>query len=276
MVEKGTNGNVKVQIYPNNQLGAEIEYCEGVMLGTIEMAMSGNMWEQYVSIFKVNQLPYMFVNYDHANAVLNGPIGAEINKSLEAKGVKVLASFPNGFRVISNNKRAINSIEDARGVKLRVFEGEVIIKEIKALGFSPVVMPISEVFTAIQQGVVDGQDNPLATSYYSGFYEIQKHVAITNHMYSPGYIVINKKTWDRLSTAEQKLVQKAADETAADILTAVRSQDDEIIKDITSKGVKVTHPNLKPFIERVQPIIDEYIKEYPIIKRIQELGEKYL
>ena len=276
MVEKGTNGNVKVQIYPNNQLGAEIEYCEGVMLGTIEMAMSGNMWEQYVSIFKVNQLPYMFVNYDHANAVLNGPIGAEINKSLEAKGVKVLASFPNGFRVISNNKRAINSIEDARGIKLRVFEGEVIIKEIKALGFSPVVMPISEVFTAIQQGVVDGQDNPLATSYYSGFYEIQKHVAITNHMYSPGYIVINKKTWDRLSTAEQKLVQKAADETAADILTAVRSQDDEIIKDITSKGVKVTHPNLKPFIERVQPIIDEYIKEYPIIKRIQELGEKYL
>lgn len=276
MVEEGTNGEIKVQIYPNNQLGAEVEFCEGVKLGTIEMAMSGNMWENYVPIFKVNQLPYMFVNYDHANAVLNGPIGEKIYSHLEKIGVKVLASFPNGFRVVSNNKKPIRSIEDCKGIKLRVFQGEVIIKEMKALGFDTVVMPFSEIFTALQQGVVDGQDNPLATAYYAGWYDVQKYVAITNHMYSPGYIVINKRVWDKLSVEQQDLLKEAARVTAEKILDAVRSQTDEIVKEITGKGVIVTHPDLKPFIEKVQPIINEYREKYPIIDEIQELGKEYL
>lgn len=141
-------------------------------------------------------------------------------------------------------------------------------------------MPISEVYTALQQGVVDGQDNPLSTSYYAGWYDIQKYVAITNHMYSPGYLVINKRVWERLPKATQGIVKKAALSTAAAILKAIKEQQEQIIKEITAKGVIVTYPDLKPFIERVKPINDEFLKERPELKGIfndiNKLGQKYL
>jgi tripartite ATP-independent transporter DctP family solute receptor len=280
MVEKETNGEVKVEIYPNNQLGNEQEFVEGVQLGTVEMAMTGNLWENTVPQFRLMQMPYMFVNYEHANAVLNGPIGEKIYKYLEPLKVKVLASFPNGFRVVSNNKKAIKSIEDTKGIKLRVFEGKTIIAEMQALGFSTVVMPFSEIFTALQQGVVDGQDNPLSTAYYAGWYDVQKYVAITNHMYSPGYIVINDGVWNKLSENAQKVVKEASVVTANEIMDSVKKQQDEIIKNITEKGVEVTYPDLKPFIEKVRPIVDEYIKERPELKdianEIQALSKDYL
>jgi len=244
------------------------------------MGATGNMWENTIPQFRLMQMPYMFVNYDHADEVLNGPIGQKIYKYLEKLNVKVLASFPNGFRVVSNNKRAINSIEDTKGIKLRVFEGKTIIAEMRALGFDTVVMPLSEVFTALQQNVVDGQDNPLSTSYYAGMYEVQKYVAITNHMYSPGYIVINNDVYNKLSDNAKKVLEKVARETTTEIVNAVKKEQDDIIKDITSKGVTVTKPDLKPFIEKVKPILDEYIKEQPelkdIIDEINKAGEKYM
>ncbi|WHH58218.1 TRAP transporter substrate-binding protein [Petroclostridium sp. X23] len=279
-VEKETNGEVKVEVYPNNQLGNEQEYIEGIQLGTVEMGATGNMWENTIPQFRLMQMPYMFVNYDHADAVLNGPIGEKIFNYLEKLNVKVLASFPNGFRVVSNNKKPINSIEDTKGIKLRVFEGKTIIAEMKALGFDTVVMPLSEVFTALQQKVVDGQDNPLSTSYYAGMYEVQKYVAITNHMYSPGYIVINNDIYNKLSDNAQKVLTEAAHETTTAILNAVKKQQDDIIKDITGKGVEVTYPDLKPFIEKVEPIVAEYVKEQPemkdIVDEINKLGQEYL
>gem|GEM_PF-175457 len=280
MVEEKTYGEVKVEIYPNNQLGNEQEFVEGVQLGTVEMAMTGNLWENTIPQFRLMQMPYMFVNYEHANAVLNGPIGEIIYKYLEPLKVKVLASFPNGFRVVSNNKKSIKSIDDAKGIKLRVFEGKTIIAEMQALGFSTVVMPISEVFTALQQGVVDGQDNPLATAFFAGWYDVQKYVAITNHMYSPGYIVINDGVWNKLSVNAQKAIEEASDVTAKEIMDSVKKQQDEIVKTITEKGVEVTYPDLKPFIERVKPIVDEYIKECPelkeIVEEIQSSSKDYL
>lgn len=280
VVEKETKQKVKVELYPNNQLGNEQECIEGIQLGTIEMGATGNMWENSVPQFRLMQMPYIFVNYDHANEVLNGAVGQKIFKYLEPLNAVVLSSFPNGFRTVSNNKRAINSIDDIKGIKLRVFQGKTIIEEARILGFDTVVMPISEVYTALQQGVVDGQDNPLSTSYYAGWYDIQKYVAITNHMYSPGYLVINKKVWDKLPKATQSIIKKAALTTATTILKATKEQQDQIIKDITAKGVKVTYPELKPFIQKVKPINDEYLKEYPELKGIfddiNKLGQKYL
>ncbi len=279
-VEGKTNGNLKVEIYPNNQLGDEQEFVEGVQIGTVEMAMTGNLWENTVPEFRIMQMPYMFVNYEHADAVLNGPIGEEIYKYIEPLNVNILASFPNGFRVVSNNARPINTLDDAKGIKLRVFEGETIIKLMEELGFTPVVMSISEIFTSLQQGVIDGQDNPLATSYFSGFYDAQKHVAITNHMYSPGYIVVNNDVWDKLTDEEQQIVGEAAQKAAKKIKEDTEKQDEDIIESITEKGVEVTQPELKPFMEKVTPIIDEYIEDYPhtekIIRQIQELAEQYL
>lgn len=280
MVESKSNGSIKVQIYPNSQLGAEQEFVEGVQLGTIEMALTGNLWENTIPEFRVVQLPYMFVSYDHANEILNGPVGQKIYQYIKPLGVRILASFPNGFRAVSNSKKPINSIDDCKGIRLRVFQGDIIIKEMQALGFTTVVMPISEIFTALQQKVVDGQENPIFTLYYSGWYEVQKYVAMTKHMYGPGYVVINEKVWNSLSKDQQQLIQAAASETASWILNKMKNEEDDIIKKLQAAGLVITYPDLKPFMQRVAPIVDEYVKQYPhmkpIIDEIRKAGEKYL
>lgn len=280
IVEEQTEGSIKVEVYPNNQLGDEQEFVEGVQIGTVEMAMTGNLWENTIPEFRIMQMPYMFVSYDHANEVLNGPIGQEIFEYIKPLDVKILASFPNGFRAISNNVRPINTLEDTRGINLRVFQGETIIDLMNELGFNTTVMSIAEIFTSLQQGVVDGQDNPVPSSYYSGYYEVQKYVAVTNHMYSPGYVVINNDVWNSLTEEEQAIVEEAAGITSVKIKESIVQQDEEIIELIQEEGIVVTYPELQPFMERVSPIIDEYIEAHPhtetTIRKIQELAENYL
>ncbi len=278
-VESKSNGSLKVQIFPNNQLGAEQEFVEGVQLGTIEMALTGNLWENTVDLFKLLQLPYMFNSYEHADAVFNGPIGEEIYKSLEPLGVKILGAFPRGFRVISNNKKPINSFEDCKGIKMRVWQGEVIIKLMQGFGFSTVVMPMSEVFTALQQGVVHGQDNPLMTSYYSGWYDVQKYVAMINHIFGFQYFVINQKVWDKLTAEEQTIVYDATMASIAEIDKRTREEDELVLQKTIDKGLEVTYPDLKPFIESTEPIIADYIKSCPeaapFVEQIREIGKKF-
>lgn len=207
-------------------------------------------------------------------------MGARLYEYLKPLGVRVLGSFPNGFRAVSNSKRPIYSIDDCKGIRLRVFQGDIIIKEMQALGFSTVVMPISEIFTALQQKVVDGQENPIFTLYYSGWYEVQKYVALTNHMYSPGYVVINERVWNGLTKEQQALLQEASTKTVQWILTTMKNEEADIIKKLEQAGLVVTRPDLKPFRERVAPIIEEYLRQYPhvrpIIEEIRKAGAKYL
>jgi tripartite ATP-independent transporter DctP family solute receptor len=279
MVEAKTNGSLQVQVFPNNQLGAEQEFVEGVQLGTIEMALTGNLWENTVDLFKLLQLPYMFNSYEHADAVFNGPIGEKIYESLKPLGVKILGAFPRGFRVISNNKKPINSIEDCKGIKIRVWQGEVIIKLMQGFGFSTVVMPMSEVFTALQQGVVHGQDNPLMTSYYAGWYDVQKYVAMTNHIFGFQYFVINQKVWDKLSAEEQAAVNEATKASIAEITKLTKAEEKDVLQKTIDKGLEVTYPDLKPFVESAQPIIDSYVKSCPeaapFIEQIREVGKQF-
>jgi len=279
MVEKETNGELEIQVYPNSQLGAEQEFVEGVQLGTIEMAMTGNLWENTVDIFKLLQLPYLVNSYEHADEVFNGPIGQKVYKHLEPLGVKILGAFPRGFRVISNNKKPINSMDDCKGIKMRVWQGEVIIKLMQGFGFSTVVMPMSEVFTALQQGVVEGQDNPLETSYYSGWYDVQKYVAITNHIFGFQYFVVNQKFWDGLTDSQKEAINKAVAVSIKEITEATKKGDAELIRLTEEKGLKVTYPDLAPFRQAAVPIIEEFLKKTPdaepIYREIVEAGKKF-
>ena len=279
MVEKETKGELEIQVYPNSQLGAEQEFVEGVQLGTIEMAMTGNLWENTVDIFKLLQLPYLVKNYEHADEVFNGPIGQEVYKHLDPLGVKILGAFPRGFRVISNNKKPINSMDDCKGIKMRVWQGEVIIKLMQGFGFSTVVMPMSEVFTALQQGVVEGQDNPLETSYYSGWYDVQKYVALTNHIFGFQYFVVNQKFWDTLTESQQAAINKAVEISIKEITEDTKKGDEELVRLTEEKGLEVTRPDLTPFRKAAEPINEEFLKQNPeaepIYRKIVEAGEKY-
>ncbi|KJE26562.1 TRAP transporter solute receptor, DctP family protein [Geobacillus kaustophilus] len=214
IVEEKSGGSLKVQIYPNSTLGAEKEFYDGVRNGTIEMGIPGLIMQNDIPKMGVPEWPFLFKDFEHVKKVLNGPIGKEIAKDLEKKhGVVPLAWSANGFRMFSAN-RTIDSMDDFEGLRMRMPNIPNYITIGKLLGTNVTPMPISEVFTALEQKVVDGQDNPIATLRASGWYEVQTDVLESKHMFSPNIYVINKKFWDSLTKEQQTIIQEAAKEAA--------------------------------------------------------------
>jgi tripartite ATP-independent transporter DctP family solute receptor len=195
IVEEKSGGTLKVQIYPNSTLGAEKEFYDGIRNGTIEMA--GLIMQNDIPKMGVPEWPFLFKDFEHVKKVLNGPIGKEITEELEEKhGVHPLAWSANGFRMFSANK-TIDSMADFKGLRMRMPNIPNYITIGKLLGTNVTPLPISEVFTALEQKVVDGQDNPIATLRASGWYEVQSDVLESKHMFSPNIYVINSKFWNK-------------------------------------------------------------------------------
>lgn len=266
IVEKETNGKVKVQIYPNSSLGGEEQFIDGVKRGNIEMAVAGLLVSRDVKIIGMLEMPYLFRDYDHAQKVLNGPIGEQLAKETISKmGVRVLAWTANGFRVISSSK-PINKFEDFKGFRLRVPNNPIFIEMAKALGANPVPMPISEVFTALEQRVVDGQENPYATLRASGFYEVQKYVVDTRHIFSPNLYIINERFWKSLPAKYQQIILKAARESAAYEWKLLKESEQKDIEFLQQKGLKIVFPD-KTFKQKLiasQKRVQEWVyKNYP-------------
>lgn len=281
-VEEKTNGEITVQIYPAGQLGSEEEFTEGVMMGNIEMAVTGNMWEMYNETISFMQLPYLFVSMDHAFDIMNSPIGTTIyKKHFEEIGIDVLGFFSQGERAISNTVRPIETPEDTKGIKMRTWQGTTIIGLMERLGFDVTVMSMSELFTALQQEVVDGQDNPVSATYHRGWFEVLDYVSLTKHMVAPNYIVINKDLMSNFSEEDQKIIREAAQETVAKIHSDIKMEEKEILEEIqTEMDIQVTRPDIKPFMEKVTPMIDDFVKDHPEVEDeveiIQKTGEYYI
>ena len=268
MVEEGSKGTLKVEIYDNSKLGAEKEFYDGVRNGTIEMGIPGLIMQADVEKMAVPEWPFLFKDYAHVKKVLNGPIGQELSAGLEKQGVKPLAWSANGFRMFSSNK-PISNIDAFKGLRLRMPNIPNYIKQGQLLGMNVTPMPISEVFTALEQKVVDAQDNPIATLRASGWYEVQSDVLESNHMFSPNIYIINSKFFNSLSPDQQKVIQDAS-KAAADYefqLMEKSYADDK--KFLESKGIKFTTPddNFKKQMEaKIQPMYDEIFKKYPWAK----------
>lgn len=279
-VERETD--LVVEIYPANQLGAEPEFTEGVMIGNIEMAVTGNMWEMYDERISFIQLPYIFVNMDHAYNVMNGPLGEKVYDELfKPIGIDVLGYFSQGGRALSNNVRPIESPEDTRGITMRTWQGTTIIEIMERFGFNVTVMSMDELFTALQQGVVDAQDNPVSATYHQGWFEVLDYVSMTNHIIAPNYFVANSETMERLSDHEREVVRRAAAMTTEKTHNDVLAAEQDIIDRIQSQmGVEVSRPDVVPFMERVLPMIDAFKNQFPgvrdLIEEIQAAGEQYL
>ncbi|MCX7788003.1 MAG: TRAP transporter substrate-binding protein [Spirochaetes bacterium] len=203
LISEGTQGRYEVEVYDSSSLGAERELTEGVRIGTIEMGIAGRLLSATYPKLKVLELSFMFSDYEHCWKVFDGPLAKDFESEFDKAGLKVLAWIGNGFRVFSNSVRPIKSVNDCVGIKMRMPENEVYVNTAKALDFTVVTMPLSEVFNALSTKVIDGQDNPIATLYASKFYEVQKYVAITNHIFSHGSIVINTKLWTTVSDRKE-------------------------------------------------------------------------
>jgi tripartite ATP-independent transporter DctP family solute receptor len=270
LLEEKTNGAFKVEIYDNNQLGSEKEVIDGVRMGTIEMAIVGLLQADQFPKLKIPEMPYLFRDYDHAMKVLNGPIGKELTEGLIEAGDRPLAWNVNGMRVVSNSKHPINSINDTKDIKLRVPTNSTFVEGLGALGFNTVTMPMTELFTALQQKIVDGQENPAPTLLTSGWYEVQKYVAITNHIIGPNMFIISEKFYQSLSPEQQKIFEEVAQETAAYEVDLMKKFEPQSIETLKQKGLEITYPDLKPFQEAVQTAYDKWYQKWPEFKDIIE------
>src|SRR5882724_6802459 len=225
-VETRTNGRYKIQNFYSSALGAERESVEGVQLGTLDLTLtSTGPLPNFVPEVAILDIPFLFRDYAHARAVLDGPIGQEMLQKFPPKGMVALAWGENGFRHMTNSKRPVNVPDDLKGLKMRTMENPIHIQAYKQFGILPTPMAFTEVFTALQQGTVDGQENPLSVITAAKLDQVQKNLTLTGHVYSPAVILMNKGQWDKLSAADRQAFLEAAREAVK--ANRARIDDDE-------------------------------------------------
>lgn len=208
-IEEKTNNKYEIRIYPNNQLGGEDQIVNGLRNGTIEAGITGLLLQNVDPIFGVWEWPYLFKDNLEAKKVLESPVAKEVGDKMEQYGIKLLAYGMNGFRVISSNKK-LEKFDDFKGLRLRVPLNSLFVDWAKAMNINPQSMPLSEVFTALEQKVIDGQENPYILIKDSGLYEVQKYIIQTNHIFSPGLLQISLKTWNKIPKEDQDIFLEAA------------------------------------------------------------------
>ncbi len=274
LVEENTD--FTVEIYPNSELGSEEQFTTGVRNGTIEMAVTGMILQTAKPKLGVIEWPFLFEDYDQAKQVLDGEIGQEVANEYVDLGAQPLAWTANGFRVVSSN-RAIESIEDFDGLRLRMANADGFINTGKAMGASVQGMPISEVFTALEQGVIDAQENPYATLKESAYYEVQSHVLESNHIFSPNLYIVNKKFFDGLDEETQKAIEEAAQEAADYEWELIKESEDEVKSFLEEKGVEIIVPDeqfKQTLVDAMDPVYEDLFKKYDwaedLYNRIQE------
>ena len=210
-VFKRTNGRYKLQYFPSGALGGEREMLEAVQLGTQDMIItSTGPVGNFVPETRIVDIPFLFRDYDHAHKVLDGPIGQDMLTKFPAKGLVAISWMENGFRHVTNSKKAIKTPEDLAGLKVRTMENKVHMEAFKAMGSLPTPMNMNEVFTALQTGTVDGQENPIPVILANKLYTVQKYLSLTGHVYSPALLIINPEIWKKMSDADKASFKEAA------------------------------------------------------------------
>ena len=210
-VEKASGGKMKVRAIGAAALGPDVQMQQALIGGAQEMMVGSTA--TLVGITKemaIWDTPFLFNNVNEADAVLDGPVGQKVMDKLTEKGLVGLVYWENGFRNLTNTKRPVTKLEDLEGIKLRVMQNNVYLESFKTLGANALPMPFSELFSALETKTVDGQENPFNTILSSKFFEVQKYLSVTNHVYSPWIVLVSKKWWDQLSKDEQKILRDAA------------------------------------------------------------------
>jgi C4-dicarboxylate-binding protein DctP len=278
LAEKYTGGKVKVEVYPNSQLYKDKEELEALQLGAVQMLAPSNAKFGPIGVkeFEVFDLPYILPDLKTLRKVTDGPLGAKLLKLLDSKGMIGLAYWDNGFKVMSANKKLLTPA-DYKGLKFRIQSSKVLEAQMRSLGVIPQVMAFSEVYQALQTGVVDGQENSWSNIYTQKMHEVQKYFTVTNHGYIGYVVVVNKKFWDGLPADIRPELEKAMKEATAYGNGQSQKENDDALEEIKKSGKaeivtltpeqdaamrKAMEPVYKDVAGRVgQPLIDEFLKE---------------
>lgn len=256
-VAKYSNGRIKVEIYGNSQLGAERDLLEGMQMGTVDMASTANLIVgNFMPQYGVFDLPYMFKDATQAYKVLDSNYIAKLNeKFAQEKGIRILSFGSGGFRQIVSTK-PVNSVNDIKGLKIRVPENDIYLGTFKALGANPTVMAWSELFTGLQQKTVEAFEIVAPVIYTSHFYEVCKYVGISNHFFSPDPFMISETRWKNLSAEDKEIVSRAAKEAAKVEREMVESYQSNVFSMLKDKGMTVVKLDVAPFQNMTKSVID--------------------
>ncbi|MBN2875760.1 MAG: TRAP transporter substrate-binding protein [Spirochaetales bacterium] len=262
-VEKYTNGQVKVTLYPNAVLGDERTLLERMKMGIVDAGIiTAGPIINFLPRFGAMDLPFLFRDPEHAYKVLDGPLGQSLFDEMESQGWKGLAWAERGFRNLTNSKKPVRSPADLKGLKIRLMQNPVYVDSFKALGANAVPMAWTEALTALQQKTIDGQENPLNVIVSFKLYESQKYMSITRHAYAPAPIIMSLKTWNKLNATQQAAVVRAAKEAAQFERDFNNSSEAKWMQELKDKGMVIDTPNLQPFLDAVKPVYDSYSAKF--------------
>jgi tripartite ATP-independent transporter DctP family solute receptor len=261
MAEKRSAGRLKVEIYHSSQLGGEREMQEMVSLGTLEMSVSGIV-VVYEPLFALLEAPFLYRDRDHIKKMQQSAVVADLGQTLLSKNIRLVGFYENGFRHITNSKRPINSPADVKGLKIRTPENLAQLETFKAMGAVATPMAFSELYNALAQGVVDGQENPLQNIWTSKMYEVQKHLAMTGHIYNSAYILASNKFWTGLPADLRKIAEDSILEASHFQMDMVANLDKQLLEDLKAKGMQVTFPDQEAFRKATAPAYDAFYGKF--------------
>jgi tripartite ATP-independent transporter DctP family solute receptor len=274
-VDKRTSGRYKCQQFPNSALGGEREMIEAVQLGTLDVVnTSTGPVGNFVPDVNIVDIPFLFRDYDHARRTLDGPIGQDLLAKFPAKGLVAIAWTENGFRHMTNSKRAINTPDDVKGLKIRSMQNKVHIQAFQSIGIQPTPMAFPELFTALQQGTVDGQENPIPVILSAKFAQVQKHLSLTGHVYSPALLIVSPALWGKLSDADKKAFLEAGKAGAAAQRKKVNDDERDGIAQLRAAGMEVvTNVDGQAFRTAMTPVWSDFARQFGAdnIKKIQDV-----
>ena len=254
-----TGDRFEVQVFPNKQLGSERSLVEQLQIGTVDLVVtSTGPLGGFVPQMLVVDLPFLFRDTQHVDHVFEGSIGESLLGKLEGAGIKGLAFWENGFRNLTNNRRPVQNPGDCSGLIIRTMENEVHLASFRLLGANPTPMAWGEALTALKQGTIDGQENPLNIIYTHGIYDFQKYLALTAHFYSPALLLMNRNAFEGLSPEERKALLEAAQQAGRFEKEHIRENEAQTLKKLEELGMQVSHPERKLFRDAMAPVYQKY------------------
>lgn len=279
LVEENSDGRLKVKVFPNQQLGTEREALELLQIGSIGMTkVSTAAIENFVPEFRVYSLPYLFRDDAHVQAVLKGETGKELLLAGEEYWLRGLTYYDAGKRSFYTKEKPVLSPDDLTGLKIRVMESQMSMSMVRSLSGSPTPISFGELYTALQQGVVDGAENNPPSYYSSRHYEVAKYYSLDEHLMVPDLLLISTLQWNKLSAEEQGWIQAAADSSSTYQFQVWQESEKEALAAVEAAGVEIFYPDKKPFMEMTAPIYEQYKesdpKFYKLIQRIREEGNE--
>jgi tripartite ATP-independent transporter DctP family solute receptor len=281
LVNERTKGAIIIETYISSSLGGEEEIYNGIRSGTIEMGLCGNYPQSDVPLIALIQLPFLFKNFEHAKEVLTGDLGREITAGFKDFGVKIFPVNIDGFRVITSNKR-LESLADFKGFKLRTPPYENMVMMGQSLGCAVTPMPMAEVFSALQQHVIDGQENPYTIIRAAGWYEVQEYLLESRHVFTPNYLMMNEKLFHSLSPEFQAVLEECAKGYSDDVWRLGKEAEENDKKFMEEKGLKILYPDEKfrqEMRDAMQPVHKALFAKIPgaqaVVEKINTVASRY-